>query len=209
MSVLNSLASSLGRKDQGPNDDLARKIVLSNNKKQVQELVDNLYSKNRNIQNDCIKVLYEIGELKPELIAEYDKVFLDLLSNKNNRMIWGAMHALDAIAFSAPKQIYRNLSKIIDAVDKGSVITKDHGVGILIKLAGEKSYTDTSLTLLLEILKSCATNQLPMYAENSIPVITKKYKKDFVMVLTSRLNDVDKDSKRKRVEKVIRKLSTL
>jgi hypothetical protein len=207
MSILNKLASSLDRRDEKPNQELAKQLSKSGDKKAIKELVDNLSNKDKNIQSDCIKVLYEIGEQKAELIADYDKEFLTLLENKNNRLIWGAMTALDCIAGINPKSIYKNLNKILDASDKGSVITKDHGVSILIKLAAIKTYADNALTLLLAEFKTCPTNQLPMYAENAIPVIGDKYKKDFIKVLTSRLGDIEKDTKKKRVEKVIKKLS--
>jgi hypothetical protein len=46
-----------------------------------------------------------------------------------------------------------------------------------------------------------------MYAENAIPVITEKHKQLFIKTLTSRLDDIEKESKRKRVEKVIKNVS--
>ena len=207
MSVISKLASSLNRKDEVPNQELAQQIIKSNNKKAIKELVVNLSNRDTKIQSDCIKVLYEIGEHEASLIAEYDEEFLALLENKNNRLVWGAMTALDCIASINPEAIYKNLGKILIAADKGSVITKDHGVNILIKLAANKNFTNKALTLLLDQLKTCATNQLPMYAENATTVITDKYKKDFIKVLTSRLDDIEKESKQKRVQKVIKKLS--
>jgi hypothetical protein len=207
MSVLDKLASSLGHRDEKPNQVLAAQIVKTKDKKAVKELVENLSNKDKNIQSDCIKVLYEIGEQEPKLIADYDKEFLKLLESKNNRLVWGAMTALDCIAALNPKEIYKDLSRILKASDSGSVITKDHAVGILIKIAAEKQYADNALTLLLGELKTCPTNQLPMYAENAIPVIGDKYKKDFIKVLSSRLKEIEKESKVKRVEKVIKKLS--
>jgi hypothetical protein len=207
MGIISKLASSGNRKDEVPNQELAQQIIKSNDKKAIKELVENLSNKDAKIQSDCIKVLYEIGEHEASLIAEYDEVFLALLENKNNRLIWGAMTALDCIAPINPETIYKNLGKILIAADKGSVITKDHGVNILIKLAANKNFTNKALTLLLDQLKTCATNQLPMYAENATTVITDKYKKDFIKVLTSRLGDIEKESKQKRVQKVIKQLS--
>jgi hypothetical protein len=207
MSIISKLASSLNRKDEVPNQELAQQIIKSDNKKAIKELVENLSNKDTKIQSDCIKVLYEIGEHKATLIAGYDKEFLSLLENKNNRLVWGAMTALGCITSINPKGIYKNLTKILTAADKGSVITKDHGVNILIKLAADKNFTNDSLILLLDQLKTCATNQLPMYAENATTVITDKYKKDFIKVLTSRLGDIGKESKQKRVLKVIKKLN--
>lgn len=207
MSIVSKLASSLGRRDEVPNQELAQQIVKSKNKKAVSELVENLANKDKNIQSDCIKVLYEIGERQPDLIAGYDKEFLALLDSKNNRLVWGAMTALDCVASTEPGRVYKHLGRILSAADAGSVITKDHAVGILIKLAGEKKYADNALTLLLDQLRSCATNQLGMYAERSLNVIPDDRKSSFVKVLTGRLRDIEKESQRKRVEKVIVKLA--
>ncbi len=207
MTVLNKLASSVGRRDTEPNKDLAQQIVAKNDTVAIKELVANLHNKDKNIQSDCIKVLYEIGEHKPELIAEYDKEFLELLTNKNNRLVWGAMTALDCIAAINPKGIYKNLALILKISDTGSVITKDHAIGILTKVATLKEFKDNALTLLLDQFKIAATNQLPKYAEDAVPVITDKFKNDFIKILSSRLGDIEKDTKRNRVEKVIKKLS--
>lgn len=207
MSILNRLASVNNIRNTEPNKELAAELIKTNDKKAIKELVENLNNKNKNIQSDCIKVLYEIGEQKPELISDYDTEFLALLDHKNNRLVWGAMTVLDCIAAINPKGAYKHLSKILDIADKGSVITKDHAVGILTKLSKDKTYSDTTLVLLLDFMKSAATNQLPKYAEDAISVITDKYKKDFVKVLSNRLDDFDKETKKVRLQKVIKKLS--
>jgi hypothetical protein len=207
MSIISKLSSSLNRKDEVPNHELTQQIIKNNDKKAIKELVENLSGTNSKIQSDCIKVLYEIGEHEATLIAGYNEEFLALLENKNSRLVWGAMTALDCITSLNPKGIYKNLTKILTTADNGTVITKDHAVNILIKLAANKSFANNSLTLLLDQLKTCATNQLPMYAENAIPVITDKYKNDFIQVLTSRLGEIEKESKQKRVRKVIKQLS--
>jgi hypothetical protein len=191
-----------------PNQDLAKQITAKNDKAGVQELVDHLSHKSKDIQNDCIKVLYEIGVLKPALIASYAKVFLALLVHKNNRLQWGGMTALSCITLENPKAIYAALPKIMDAANNGSVITRDQAVNILIKLCSVKQYADAAFTLLVEQLTSCPTNQLPMYAENSIPVINEKNKARFIKALSSRFDDLEKDTQRKRIEKVIKKVNS-
>ena len=103
MSVINLLSSSLGIRDEIPNQKLAWEIAETENKEAIEELVDNLQNnKDKKIRNDCIKVLYETGYKKPELISKYLKVFVELLGNKNNRLIWGAMIAIDAIVDVEP-----------------------------------------------------------------------------------------------------------
>jgi hypothetical protein len=207
MSVIDKLASSLNRRDEVPNQELAKQVAAKKDKKAVQELIENLNNKSRDIQNDCIKVLYEIGEIYPVLIADYAKNFIALLDHKNNRLQWGAMTAINTITLENPEQVYNALSKIIAAADKGSVITKDYAVNILIKLCSIKQYSDSAFSLLNEQLLSSPTNQLPMYAEKAIPIINDKNKKLFIKTLTARLGDIDKDTKRKRVEKMIKKVS--
>ena len=91
--------------------------------------------------------------------------------------------------------------------DKGSVITNDHCVNILIKLGATKEYADNAFSLLNERLLKSPTNQLPMYAENAMPIINDKNKTIFINTLTSRLGEIEKDTKRIRVEKVIKKLN--
>jgi hypothetical protein len=207
MSVIEKLAVSLGRRDEVPNQELAREIASRKDKAAVKELAALLLHKNKDIQNDAIKVLYEIGAEKPELIAPYLKDFLSLLGNKNNRLQWGAMTALGCIVKEKPAEIYAALGEIIDAADRGSVITRDHCVNILISLTAVKKYRDKTFPLLMEQLMACPTNQLPMYAERSAPVVDPGLKERFIKVLSGRLDDIERDSGRKRVEKVIKKLN--
>ena len=207
MPIIDKLAHSLNRRDEVPNQELAKKIAAGKDKDAVKELISLLNHKSKDIQFDCIKVLYEIGELQPSLIKTYTKDFVGLLEHKHNRNIWGAMHAIDSITLEDPKLIYSYLSKIMDAAEKGSVITKDHTVSILIKLCTIKQYAKDAFVLLIELMKDCPTNQLPMYAENAMGIVNDNNKIIFIKTLKGRLTEIEKETKRKRVEKVIKKIS--
>jgi len=87
------------------------------------------------------------------------------------------------------------------------VITKDYAVNILIRLCSVKQYAEEAFQLLIEQLSNSPDNQLPMYAERAIPIINNNNKKLFIKTLSERLSDIDKDTKRKRIEKVIKKVS--
>ncbi len=206
MSVLPQLAHSLGRRDEVPNQELAAKIARENDKPAVNELVETLYHKSKDIQHDCIKVLYEVGVTKPAMIMEYLPVFLSLLQSKNNRMQWGAMIAIDMLTLQYPEAVYTALPAIIEAADKGSVITRDHAVFILIKLCQVKKYSSDAFELLAEQLRTCPANQLPMYAERTFPVVTK-CKAIFSGILRERMVGMETESKRKRLEKLVKKLA--
>lgn len=205
MSVIDKLATSLNRRDEVPNQELAKEIVETENKEAVAELIQNLSNKNKDIQSDCIKVLYEIGEAKPHLIAPYAKNFVELLDSKNNRLQWGAMTALNTIASESPAIVFGALAKLALVADKGSVITRDNYVSILTKLCSVDAYKNDAFDLLHEQFLTSPTNQLPMYAENAVNVIDDAHKPVFIKTLIARLPEIEKESKRKRVEKVLKK----
>lgn len=70
MSVLQELSSSLGRRDQVPNQELAKVLAEHEDRAGIQEIAEGLWHEEKNVRSDCIKVLYEIGYLRhdrPEL----------------------------------------------------------------------------------------------------------------------------------------------
>ena len=207
MAIIDKLASSLGRRDEVPNQELAKEVAERNDKKAVAELIALLDNKNKGIQNDSIKVLYEIGEQNPMLIAGYHDTFIKLLGSKNNRMQWGAMTALRAIAAEKPDELFKALPLLLDVAEKGTVITKDSLMAIMVKLGTVKKYNDDVFALYNEQLQQSLPNQFPMYAENAFPIINEKNKAAFIKTLTDKLPETNTDAKRKRVEKVIKKLT--
>jgi hypothetical protein len=206
MSILDQLAVSLGRRDEVPNQELAKKLVKSKNSRAIKELVDNLRNKDRNIHSDCIKVLYEIGAQQPELIKDYIDDFAALLFHKNNRLAWGGMCALNHITTVSPDAVYKILPQLIDAANKGSVITRDNLVRILIKLEAEKKYAGKIFPLLMEQFATCPTNQFPMYADEAMPVINKKNAAAFSKAIQQRLPEIEGEAKKNRLLKLLKKV---
>ena len=86
ITVIRRLASSKGRNDEVPNIELAVAIVKGRDTRAVRELVEHLRDDSRAIQNDCIKVLCEIGERRPGLIAPFADEFIDQVSSKMARL---------------------------------------------------------------------------------------------------------------------------
>jgi len=48
MSIINRLANSLGRRDEVPNQELARDLAAKKDKKGIREIAENLWNKDRN-----------------------------------------------------------------------------------------------------------------------------------------------------------------
>jgi hypothetical protein len=209
MKAIDFIATSLNKRDEKANQELALEIIKGIRHDWIKELVDNLNNKDKNIQSDCIKVLYEIGENgSPQMIAPYLNNFGNLLNSKNNRLIWGAMIAIDMITSINPKGVYDLLPSIQKTIDKGSVITIDHGVGILAKLSIHQDFVKKTFPLLIEQLAKCPIKQLPLYAEKSLVAINQTNKKQFAEFLESKLPEIDKESQKKRIDKIIKTLET-
>lgn len=204
MSVLGRLAGALGRNDERPNVALAEELADAGDVAAIGELVTALSAAPMAVQNDAIKVLYEIGARRPELVAGHAEAFLALLTSKNNRNVWGALQALEAIAATRPKELAKNLDAILSAADNGSVIAKDKAMQILAHLAAAGH--GEAVPILLDRLAEAAPNQFPMYAELAAPV-AGQHKARLRDILEARIRTVEQASKRGRIEKVLRRLA--
>lgn len=206
MSIIELLSSSQGSKSSDANIALAKEIASTGNREAVSELVGLLKHSDRNIQSDSIKTLYEIGYRKPELIADYYSGFLDLLNNKNNRLVWGSMIALATMVHLRHKELFHSLELIMETMHKGSVITIDCGVEILAKLNGFDLYHNTTDPLLMEQLFNCPIKQLPTYAGKALEYLGHHNNEGYRNIITNRLAECEKESQRKRLGRLLQSI---
>lgn len=204
MSVLGRLASALGRNDERPNVELAEALAAAPDAGAVAELVAALEGETT-VANDAIKVLYELGERRPELVALYAEEFIAMLGSTNNRMVWGALSAIDTVTAIRPDAVLNELDTILAAADAGSVIARDKANAILVKLAAS-GHAEQVLPILIGRLGDAAPNQFPTYAEAIATVIDAEHKPQLVAVLAARLPGVEGNAKRARVEKLLQRL---
>ena len=203
MMVLNQLANALGRRDEVPNQELAHKLAAENDVEGIQEIVDNLGNQDLRIQNDCLKVLYEIGFIEPKLVAPYANEFLKLLGSLNNRQVWGGMIGLSTIAALRADALFPNVKTIMQAMAKGSVITVDAGVLTLAEIAAQDpNYNQSILPFLLDHLRNCRPKDLPQHSGKTFAAITSQDKSVFIQILETRLPELSA-RQAKRVRKVI------
>jgi len=209
MSILNRLASSLGRRDEVPNQELARDLAGKKDKAGIREIAENLWNNDKNIQADCIKVLYEIGCLEPKLIADYTEDFVRCLRSKNNRLVWGGMTALAEVAKADPEAVFRHLSEIKKAKETGSVITVDNAISTLAYTAAANAkYNKEIFPYLLKHLSSCRPKEVPQHSEKTLPAVHSSNQADFVKVLEKRMEDLS-GTGLSRVKKVIRQANKM
>lgn len=206
MTVLNRIAYFQNRRDEVPNQELARELAETKDKIGIREIAENLWNKDKSVRSDCLKVLYEIGYLSPNLIADYVDEFLKLLEDKDNRMIWGAMIGLATIADKRPKAIWQRIDDVINAIDHGSVITVVWGVKTLARVAAtDTRYRKKLFPILMEHLQKCIPRDVPMHAESVLCAVDRIHQKEFLAVLEARQAEL-KPSQLARVKKIAKGL---
>ena len=191
-SVLDQLATSQNRRDEVPNQELARDLAAKKDKKGIQEIAENLWNKDKSIQADCIKVLYEVGYIEPKLIANYVDDFVKCLKSKNNRLVWGGMTALAECAKANPDAVFNHFDAIKKAKESGSVITVDHSISALaITASANATYNKAIFPYLLKHLSTCRPKEVPQHAERSFPAVNRENKDEFIKVLEKRMEDLN------------------
>jgi hypothetical protein len=204
--VLERISFSLHRRDEVPNQELARSLAGSRDSRGIAECAQNLWNPNRAIRSDCLKVLYEIGYLAPDLIAPHVEGFLKLLSDRNNRMVWGALIALATIGSLKPTQIWKRIDAVIRATETGSLISLVWGIRTLARVAAaKKEYRERILPKLLGHLESCNPRDVPTHLESMIPALGKSDTGKLLAVVDSRKKEMT-SSHLTRLAKVLAKI---
>ena len=206
MSVLERIAYLQDRKDELPNQELAKELIETNNVDGIREIAENLFNSDNNIQNDCIKVLYEAGYINPDMIAEYVGDFIKLLRSRNNRLVWGGMLALSTIATIKADEIYKNLEIILRIMKEGSVIAVDNAIKVLAAVASQNDeYNVKIFPLLLEHLRKCRPKEVGQHAESTFQAVNQRNRDEFIKALKEREGYLT-SAQSTRINKLFKKL---
>jgi hypothetical protein len=204
--MIEKLAYSLGRNDEEPNIELAKQLAKTKNKKGIKEIIDGLNNPKEQIANDCIKVLYEIAEISPELISEYTEEFIRLLKSRNCRLVWGSMTSLSKIVSLVPEKIFENLDIVIRAYEKGKVITVDNSISVFAGLVkADKKYEKKVFPIIINHLEKCRPKEVGQHAEKAFICINKNNSKIFKEALLKRRDSLT-DAQKKRVDKLLKQI---
>lgn len=200
------LSSSLGTNNQQPNINLAERLAETKDIGTIEQIALHLKSKDKKVASDCIKVMYELGSLEPQLIAEYLDIFIDLITSKNNRMVWGAMYAISEITPYKITEVNDKFGKIYNAYKVGSVITIDSCIAIFAEIVkADVSNSSRAYQVIIEHLKTCRAKEIPQHSEKSFICINGSNYLDFEKVLKDRFDEMS-TSQQKRVKKVLKKI---
>jgi hypothetical protein len=173
----------------------------------VEAAISRLGVSNARIQGGCIKLLYEIGFRNPERISGHSEEFLRLLTSRNNRLVWGGMSAIAAIASLESAALFERREEILAAIRSGSVITQDRGIAALgIVAAADPRYRENLMKSLLGFIKSCRASDVAKFAESVRPAVDSSSSAAYRRILEARLGELA-PAARKRVEKLLRGLT--
>lgn len=207
--MIEKLACKLGRNDEAPNIELAEHLCRQNDISGVKEIVDGFKGKDKAVANDCIKVLYEIGGRNPNLISDYANDFISCLRSKNNRLVWGSMMALAAIAEYASEPIYDKLAIVTAAYEEGSVITVDNSISVFAGLCkANADYAKTVHPIIINHLQKCKPREVPQHAERAAICFNNENAEDFITVLEKRKPDLTA-AQQTRINRLMKKLYSL
>jgi hypothetical protein len=203
MSIIDRISFYRNRRDEVPNQELARDLAKTGNRQGIREIASGLTQQNANVRSDCLKVLYEVGYIRPDLVSDCAESFLTLLDNRNNRLVWGAMIALSTIAELKSAVIGKHAERIMKIMETGSVITVDNGVKTLAVVASkEPGVRKKLLSFLFQHLATCRPKDVPQHSEKTLVAVDQNSRAEFVSVLERRLPELS-PSQAKRVKKVI------
>jgi len=206
MRMIEKLACKLGRSDELPNIELAEYLYQQKDIAGISEIVNGFKGSDKAVANDCIKVLYEIGERSPELISPYADDFISFLHSKNNRLAWGSMIALAKIASCASEPIFNKLHLVISAYERGSVITVDNSISVFAKLCQvSDTYAEKVLPILIKHLQKCKPKEVAQHAERASICFNSKNASEFIEILENRVSFLN-PSQQVRINKLLKKL---
>jgi hypothetical protein len=204
MSVLDKIAHFQNRRDEVPNQELARELASTKDRKGIREIAENLWHENAQVQSDCLKVLYEIGYRDPDLIADCVGDFVKLLGCKNNRLVWGSMIALSTVAAIKAAELFDHREAIQEAMKRGSVVTVDNGIKTLALIAASNAARNKTLfPYLLRHLETCRPKEIPQHAEKTLVAVMAVNCSAFIQVLEKRIAELT-PAQAGRVRRVIK-----
>jgi hypothetical protein len=148
MEILNQLSSQKGDKTEDCNRIVAEKCIV--NPRILAEIAVGLEDKNKKLQSDCIEVFTLVSEKKPEFAVPYAENILPLLSSKDTKTRWEAVHTLSYIADKIPDIIVVILPTLQSLIEKDkSVIVRDYAMDTVANYAKVSAETsDNSYELL-------------------------------------------------------------
>jgi hypothetical protein len=127
MSITSQLSSQVGDKTEQSNIKVVEQCLKDPAK--LKEIAEGLKSKDIALVGDCAEVFTKVSESQPNLVVPFVDNLIVLLTHRNTRVRWEAMHTISLIAEFIPDQIKPLLPQLKgQIVTDGSTIVRDYAV---------------------------------------------------------------------------------
>ncbi len=194
----------LGRRDTKADIALGQDIAARSASDELAGLVELLAEKK--LASSAIKAIYECGYLAPELLVPHLEVFVGLLADRRNRMVWGAMIAISCVAKAAPALVWAHRERIMDVHSSGTVITQVSAVHALTAaVAAEPAWSAALQGWFAQVLREANPKQLVQLAEKILPVAAPGGREALLGIAVSRGDELPSANAVKRLRRLARK----
>lgn len=151
MEILSQLSSKQGDKTEKSNRIVAEKCIK--NPDLLKDIATGL-SADKKLQSDCIEVFTMVAGNHPDLIVPLTDKILPLLSNKEAKTRWEAVHTLSFIADKIPETIFSILPDLQELIEKDkSTIVRDYTVDTIANYAKvDKDSSAKAFSILKNVL---------------------------------------------------------
>jgi hypothetical protein len=208
ISVVDQILATIDSPTEAPSSQIAQRIANAQDPVSLEGIFALLSHANKKVQRNAMRVIYKLSKMDAVLLKPHLEALFDLLNSKQNRMVWSAMISIDSLTEVMPVQVYERLETILTVVNKGSVIVKDHTVGVLTQLAAHPQYHEEAMILLLDLSKDAPVNQFPTYCERIASTISPDFVEEFKLLILSRLEEMNTERKSIRLQSVLKKLGS-
>lgn len=134
MEILNLLSSKQGDKTEKSNRIVSEKCIEKPDL--LNDIASGFLSSDKKLQSDCIEVFTMVSENYPDLIVPLAEKIILLLSNKETKTRWEAVHTLSFIAEKIPEIISSILPELQELVEKDkSTIVRDYTIDTIANFA--------------------------------------------------------------------------
>ena len=170
MGIVDELASSMGRRDEGPNFRVAESLADDPDPAALSELIEVFASGPAPLAGDAAAALQRLAELDPAQVAPHTAAIAGMLAGGNNRLVWGAATILHCVAVALPVAVRPHVAALKRAIAAGTVITQDHGAGAL-AATGDRAALDFALAH----LRTCGWHYVALRAERVAPFVGERW----------------------------------
>lgn len=159
---------------------LARALAEDRDVAGVAEVAAALGDDAPRVTEAALAVFGEVAAIEPSLVAPHLASVAALLAPDASERTWRAVVVMAAIAPQAPAEVVAHAEAIALAVEGGSVIAADHGVGALAWAATVRAEI---LPVVLDHLASCGSTHVCLRGERCLPAVTARNAASFLAVL--------------------------